>query len=44
MQRVATGRSDGRLTEIVSGIAPGTTVVARNAFVLKAELLKSEEE
>jgi cobalt-zinc-cadmium efflux system membrane fusion protein len=44
MQRVATGRTDGRLTEIVSGLAPGTTVVARNAFVLKAELLKSEEE
>ena len=44
MQRVATGRSDGKLTEIVSGLAPGTTVVGRNAFVLKAEMLKSEEE
>jgi cobalt-zinc-cadmium efflux system membrane fusion protein len=44
MQRVATGRSDGRLTEIVSGLTPGTTVVARNAFVLKAEMLKSEGE
>jgi cobalt-zinc-cadmium efflux system membrane fusion protein len=44
MQRVATGRSDGRMTEILSGLAPGTPVAARHAFVLKAEMMKAAEE
>jgi len=43
-RRVAVGRTDGRMTEIVSGLGPGTRVATRNAFVLKAELEKSEYE
>jgi len=43
-RRVVTGRSDGHTTEIVSGLAPGTRIAAKNAFVLKAELEKSEFE
>jgi membrane fusion protein, heavy metal efflux system len=43
MRRVLPGRSDGRMTE-VGGIEPGTRVVVKNAFVLKAELEKSEYE
>lgn len=39
---VVTGRTDGRLTEIVSGLAAGDSVVTRNAFVLKSELGKRE--
>ena len=38
---VKTGRSDGRLTEIVSGLRPGERVAVKNAFVLKAELGKA---
>ena len=38
---VKTGRSDGRLTEILSGLQPGERVAAKNAFVLKAELGKA---
>ncbi len=44
LRRVVTGRSDGRFTEITSGVAPGDPVVVHNAFVLKAELEKSEYE
>lgn len=39
---VVVGRSDGRRTEIVSGLAAGDSVVAANAFVLKSELSKGE--
>ncbi len=39
---VQTGRSDGRFTEIVSGLAAGDSVVTANAFVLKSELGKGE--
>lgn len=39
---VVTGRTDGRLTEIVSGLTAGDSVVTRNAFVLKSELGKRE--
>jgi cobalt-zinc-cadmium efflux system membrane fusion protein len=39
---VVAGRSDGRMTEIVSGIAAGDSVVVANAFVLKSELSKGE--
>ena len=42
IRTVVPGRSDGRRTEIVSGLEPGATVVVRGAFVLKAELEKSE--
>ena len=41
-QPVTVGRTDGTLTEIVEGLAPGTNFVVRNAFLLKAELGKSE--
>ncbi len=39
---VQPGRSDGRFTEIVSGLAAGDSVVTANAFVLKSELGKGE--
>jgi len=41
-QVVETGRSDGRHTEILSGLEAGTPIAARNAYVLKSELEKSE--
>lgn len=41
---VVTGRSDGRRTEIVSGIAAGTEYAAKGSFVLKAELGKGSAE
>jgi membrane fusion protein, heavy metal efflux system len=43
-QLVETGRSDGIHTEILSGLAAGTPVAARNAYVLKSELEKSAVE
>jgi membrane fusion protein, heavy metal efflux system len=44
LRPVVTGKSDGRTTEIVSGLAVGDPVVVHNAYVLKAELGKSEIE
>jgi cobalt-zinc-cadmium efflux system membrane fusion protein len=41
-QPVVLGRTDGERTEIVEGLEPGATYVARNAFLLKAEMGKSE--
>lgn len=41
-QQVVPGRSDKRFTEIREGLKPGTRYAAKNAFVLKAELGKSE--
>lgn len=41
-RRVTTGRSDGRATEIVSGLAAGDSVVVANAFLLRSELSKGE--
>jgi cobalt-zinc-cadmium efflux system membrane fusion protein len=41
-QPVKLGRTDGTRTEIVEGLEPGATFVVRNAFLLKAEMGKSE--
>lgn len=41
-QNVVTGRTDGVRTEIVEGLEAGATYVVKNAFLLKAELGKSE--
>ncbi len=41
-QPVTPGRSDGTWTEILEGLEPGARVVVRNAFLLKAELGRSE--
>lgn len=40
-QPVSVGHSDGRLTEITSGLKAGTAYAAQGSFVLKAELGKS---
>lgn len=42
LQPVVPGRTDGTWTEIVEGLEPGARIVIRNAFLLKAELGKSE--
>ncbi len=42
LQPVETGRSDGEWTEIVSGLEAGARYVRTGAFLLKAELGKSE--
>lgn len=42
VQPVIPGRSDGTMTEITSGLERGARIVVRNAFLLKAELGKSE--
>jgi cobalt-zinc-cadmium efflux system membrane fusion protein len=39
---VVTGRTDGRTTQITSGLKSGESIAIRNAFVLKAELEKAE--
>lgn len=39
---VKTGRADGRHVEIVSGLAAGERYAAKNSFLVKAELGKSE--
>jgi cobalt-zinc-cadmium efflux system membrane fusion protein len=41
---VQTGRTDGRIAEILSGLAAGEQYVSANSFVLKAEIEKGEEE
>ena len=43
-QPVVAGRSDGRLTEIVQGLAAGAQYAAAGSFVLKAELGKDGAE
>lgn len=43
-QDVTLGRSDGKRTEIVAGLAPGMPYAAAGSFVLKADLGKSEAE
>lgn len=42
LQPVVVGKSDGRWTEITEGVLPGDSVVVANAYLLKAELGKSE--
>lgn len=44
MQDVTTGRSDGRRTEIVAGLAAGTPYAAAGSFLLKADLGKQDAE
>jgi cobalt-zinc-cadmium efflux system membrane fusion protein len=39
---IQTGRSDGRMVEVLAGIKPGEEYVASNSFLLKAEFGKSE--
>jgi cobalt-zinc-cadmium efflux system membrane fusion protein len=39
---VQTGRSDGEVTEIVSGLTAGESYATKNSFILKAELGKGE--
>lgn len=41
---VRLGRSDGSITEILSGLEAGTEYATTNSFLLKAELGKSSEE
>jgi cobalt-zinc-cadmium efflux system membrane fusion protein len=43
-QNVTLGRSDGKRTEIVNGLAAGTKYAAGGSFLLKADLGKSEAE
>jgi membrane fusion protein, heavy metal efflux system len=42
LRPVTIGRSDGRTTEILSGLSAGDSVVVAQAFVLKSELGKGE--
>lgn len=41
---VRTGRDDGRLVEVLQGLTAGERYVARNSFLVKAELGKAEAE
>lgn len=41
---VKTGRNDGRMVEVISGLKSGDRVVGEGSFVLKAELGKGEAE
>jgi cobalt-zinc-cadmium efflux system membrane fusion protein len=43
-QPVQTGRGDGELVEVLSGLSAGDTYVAANSFILKADLGKGEAE
>ena len=43
-QLVTTGRSDGKYTEILTGIKPGTAYAASGSFVVKAEQGKGSAE
>jgi cobalt-zinc-cadmium efflux system membrane fusion protein len=44
MRPVTTGRSDGRMTEILAGLSAGAQYAARGSFAVKAELGKSGNE
>lgn len=41
MRSLMTGRTDGRFTEVLSGLAVGEHYVVENSYLLKADLLKS---
>jgi membrane fusion protein, heavy metal efflux system len=41
---VVTGRSNDRLTEVLTGLKAGETIAVTNTFLLKAEFLKSSAE
>jgi cobalt-zinc-cadmium efflux system membrane fusion protein len=41
---IVPGRSDARLTEVVTGLESGEKIAVTNTFLLKAELLKSSAE
>jgi cobalt-zinc-cadmium efflux system membrane fusion protein len=41
---VRVGKSDGDVTEVTAGLAPGESYATRNSFILKAELAKGEAE
>jgi cobalt-zinc-cadmium efflux system membrane fusion protein len=43
-QDVTIGRSDGKRTEIVKGLAAGTSYAAGGSFLVKADLGKAEAE
>ncbi|MDY0000464.1 MAG: efflux RND transporter periplasmic adaptor subunit [Polyangia bacterium] len=43
VRRVELGRSDGRVVEVTSGLAPGEDVVSVGSLTLKAEFLKRAE-
>jgi len=43
-RNVTLGRTDGEVSEVVSGIAAGDTYATKNSFILKAELGKGEAE
>ncbi len=43
-QPVTTGRSDGKVVEIVKGLKPGTQYAAAGSFVIKSELGKGSAE
>jgi membrane fusion protein, heavy metal efflux system len=43
-QPVKTGRTDGKLIEVLSGVKPGARVANTNSFVLKSELGKAGAE
>lgn len=43
-REVVLGQSDGRATEVVSGLRAGETIAVKNSFLLKAELLKGLDE
>jgi len=42
LQPIVPGRTDGEWTEVLEGLEPGARIVIRNAYLLKAELGKSE--
>lgn len=41
-QNVTKGRDSGEMVEILSGLAPGLTIVADGAFLLKSDVLRSK--
>ena len=44
MQRVLVGTRSGGVAQIISGISAGEMVATRNAFLVKADMIKSAKE